>query len=168
MTDEELKQEEQNPLEEKLRQLEARVTELTQLVTEKDRELEARNQQILKLEQAVADKDSEIASLEQSVTQSSEDLDQLGEQLSKAVSSYKSIVIETNPEVPPELITGDTIESIDDSLARAKNLVSQVRQGLEAEAIKTRIPAGAPVRTPPDFSALSAREKIQYAIGGNK
>jgi len=168
LTDEESKQEEQNPSEEKLKQLEARVTELSQLVAEKDGELEAKNQQILKLEKAIAEKDGEIASLEQSVAQYSEDINRLGEQLNQAVLSYKSLVIETNPEVPPELITGDTIESIDDSLARARDLVSQVRQGLEAESIRTRIPAGAPVRTPPDFSALSAREKIQYAIGGNK
>ena len=168
MTDEELKQEEQNPSEEKLKQLEARVTELSQLVTEKDRELETKKQQILKLEKAIAEKDGEIASLKQSVAQYSEDMNRLGEQLNQAVSSYKSLVIETNPEIPPELITDDTIESIDDSLARARDLVSQVRQGLEAESIRTRIPAGAPVRTPPDFSALSAREKIQYAIGGNK
>jgi len=168
LTDEELKQEEQNPSEEKLKQLEARVTELSQLVTEKDRELETKKQQILKLEKAIAEKDGEIASLKQSVAQYSEDMNRLGEQLNQAVSSYKSLVIETNPEIPPELITDDTIESIDDSLARARDLVSQVRQGLEAESIRTRIPAGAPVRTPPDFSALSAREKIQYAIGGNK
>ena len=166
--DEEPEQEEQNPSEEKLRQLEARVTELTRLVAEKDRQLETKSQQILKLEEAAAEKDDEIASLKQSVAQSGEDLNRLGEQLSQAVSSYKSLVIETNPEIPPELITGDSIESIDDSLARASDLVSQVRQGLEAESIRTRIPAGAPVRSPPDFSALSAREKIQYAIGGNK
>lgn len=168
MTDQEPKQEEQNPSEEKLKQLEARVTELSQLVADKDSELEAKNQQILKLEKALTEKDGEIASLEQSIAQYSEDLNRLGEQLNQAVSSYKSLVVETNPEVPPELITGDTIESIDDSLTRARDLVSQVRQGLEAESIRIRIPAGAPVRTPPDFSSLSAREKIQYAIGGNK
>jgi ABC-type transporter Mla subunit MlaD len=168
LTDQEPKQEEQNPSEEKLKQLEARVTELSQLVADKDGELEAKNQQILKLEKALTEKDGEIASLEQSVAQYSEDNSRLGEQLNQAVSSYQTLVIETNPELPPELITGDTIESIDDSLAKARDLISQVRQGLEAEAIKTRIPAGAPARTPPDFSALSAREKIQYAIGGNK
>jgi len=84
------------------------------------------------------------------------------------VSAYLSLVIEANPEVPPELITGDSIEAINDSLATAKNLVAKVRQGLETEATRLRVPAGAPARTLPDFSALSAREKIQYAIGGNK
>ena len=168
MTDEELKQKDPNPLEEKLRQLKTRITELNELVTQKDKELETRGRQISKLEQTVSGKESEIASLKKSVTQSSEDLNQLTEQLSKAVSNYKSIVIEANQEVPPELISGDTIESVNDSLAKAKTLVSKVRQGLEAEIISARVPAGAPVRTPPDFSALSARDKIQYAIGGNR
>ncbi len=168
MTEQEQKQEEKNQPEEKLRQLEARVTELAGLADTRDRELEAKNQQILKLEQAVAEKDSQIASLEQSVDQFNEEVNRLGEQLNLAASSYKSLVIEANPEIPTELITSDTIESIDESLAKAKSLVNQVKQGLEAEAVKTRIPAGAPARTPPDFSALSAKEKIQYAIGGNK
>lgn len=168
MADEELKQQEPNPLEEKLRQLKARVTELNKLAAEKDKELEAKERQISRLEQAIAEKETEISSLKQSAAQSSEDMNRLSEQLSQAVSSYRSLVIETNPEVPPELIAGDTIEAANDSLARARNLVSKVRQGLEAEAIKVRVPAGAPARTLPDFSALSAREKIQYAIGGNK
>jgi hypothetical protein len=67
-----------------------------------------------------------------------------------------------------ELITGDTIESINESLKKAKTLVSQVRQGLETEIAGAKIPAGAPPRTPPDLSALSPREKIQYAIGGKQ
>jgi chromosome segregation ATPase len=168
LTDEELKQKEPNPLEEKLSQLKSRVSELEQLVAQKDKELSAKDKRLLELEQVIADKDNEIASLKQAVTESEEKLNQMTERLSQAVSSYKSMVIEANPEVPPELITGDTIDAIDDSLAKAKTLVSKVRQGLEAEVIKTRVPAGAPVRTLPDFSALSAREKIQYAIGGNK
>jgi len=38
---------------------------------------------------------------------------------------------------------------------------------MEEEVSKARIPAGAPQRVPPDLSALSPREKIQYAIGGS-
>ena len=48
----------------------------------------------------------------------------------------------------------------------ADGLVARVWQGLEAEVSRLRVPLGIPVRTAPDFSALTAREKIQQAIGG--
>jgi hypothetical protein len=88
--------------------------------------------------------------------------------LTEAVANYKTTVLQANPEVIEELISGDTIESINESLSKAKTLVSKVRQGVEAEISLAKVPAGAPERTSPDLSALSPREKIQYAIGGKK
>jgi len=76
-------------------------------------------------------------------------------------------VVQANPGVLAELITGDTVEEVNESLKNAQVLVDRVRQEMEAEASKTRIPAGAPQRAPLDLSALSPREKIQYAIGGS-
>ena len=131
---------------------EARVTELESLVAQKDEELGLANTRITEFEQAVAGKDSDIANLKQS--------------LADSVASYKAAIVQSNPEVLAELISGDTIETVNESLEKAKALVSKVRQGLEAEVASAKIPAGAPQRTPPDLSALSPREKIQYAIGG--
>ena len=88
--------------------------------------------------------------------------------MAEAVASYKAMVTRSNTDVPEELISGDSIESINESLTNAKNLINKVRQGLEAEITSSKVPAGAPQRTPPDLSALSPREKIQYAIGGKK
>ena len=146
--------ENQNPPEvEELEQSAAsRVTELEGLMTQKDEELTKANARIIELEPALADKDSEMAILKQS--------------LAEAVASYKTMVVQANPQVLEELITGDTIAAINESLEKAKTLVSRVRQGLEAEIALAKVPAGAPERTPPDLSALSPREKINYAIGG--
>ena len=77
-------------------------------------------------------------------------------------------MVSANPTVPAELITGDTIDAVDQSLESAKSLVSTVRATIEAEIAAGKVPAGAPPRTPPDLSSLSPREKIQYAVGGNK
>jgi hypothetical protein len=77
-------------------------------------------------------------------------------------------VIQANPGVLAEIITGDTVEEVNESLKHARSLVERVRQEMEAEASRTRIPAGAPQRVPLDLSALSPREKIQYAIGGSQ
>ncbi len=143
---------------------EAEVAELERLVAQRDEELAGAKARLIELEQAVADEDSEIAILKQTNDELEERLATTGNSLAEAVASYKAAVVQTNPEVIDELISGDTIEAINESLEKAKTLVSKVRQGVEAEISLARVPAGAPERTPPDFSSLSPREKIQYAI----
>ena len=68
-------------------------------------------------------------------------------------------------EIIEELVTGETVEPIDVSLSRAKELVSKVRLGVQNEISLAKVPAGAPERTSPDLSTLSPREKIQFAMG---
>jgi len=143
-----------------------RVAELEGLVAQKDEELAKANARIIKLEQTVTSLDSEVTGLKQALAESEEKLTTISHSLAEAVASYKELVAQSNPEVLEELITGDTIEAINESLENAKTLVSRVRQGLEAEITAGKVPAGAPIRTPPDLSALSPREKINYAIGG--
>ena len=152
-------------------ELEAVRAELERLKREKEdliRELESRNAAITELEQMVASKDSEIVALKQAMTESDKKLADISNALTQAVASYKALVVETNPEVPAELITGDTIDAVNESLGNAKALIDRVRQGIEEEALRTKVPAGAPQRTPLDLSVLSPREKIQYAIGGKR
>jgi molybdopterin converting factor small subunit len=103
-----------------------RVTELEDLMAQKDEELAKANARIVELEQTVANLDSEVVSLKQALAESEERL----------------------------------------TTIKAKTLVNRVKQGLEAEITAGKVPAGAPIRTPPDLSALSPREKINYAIGG--
>ena len=136
----------------------SRVEELEALLAEK-------SSRISKLEQAMADRDKQDAALKQSVTELEKKLAELEESLAQAVSSYRASVVQANPGVPEELITGDSIEAIDKSVAAAQTLVEKVRKELEAEIAGTRVPAGAPLRTPVDLSALSPQEKIQHAIG---
>ena len=158
----------QSPPEDELGQSEAfraRVTELEGLIAQKDQELASRDTRISELGQATANLENEIATLKQAVAEADDSLHKLGESFKQAVASYKVLVVQSNPDVPEELVTGDTIEAITDSLTSAKELVSKIRKGMEAEISLARVPAGAPERTPPDLSALSSREKIQYAVG---
>ena len=156
----------QNPPEDELGQLRARVTDLEGLIAQKDQELASKDTRISELEQAAASLESEIATLKQAVAESNDKLNLLNESLNQAVASYKALAIQSNPDVSEELVTGDSIEAITDSFTSAKELVSKIRKGMEAEISLARVPAGAPERTAPDLSALSPREKIQYAIGG--
>lgn len=148
--------------------LRARIAELEGSIAETESELKKRDTRLSEAEAMIADKDSELAGLKQTLAQSDEALAQVKNFLAQAVASYRALVAEVNSDIPEELITGDSMAAIDQSLASARALVSRVKKGLEAEIAKTRVPAGAPQRTPPDLSALSPREKIQYAIGGKK
>ena len=130
-----------------------------------EEELAKLNARVIELEQVLVGKESEIASLKQTGQEMETRLTALNDSLSRAVASYKTVVIRANPEVIEELISGNTIASIDESLVKAKELVSRVRRGVESEISLSKVPAGAPERTSHDLSTLSPREKIQYAMG---
>ena len=138
------------------------------LLAQKDEELARANARIAELDEIVLGRDGEISSLKQSFTELEEKLVATSNSLNEAVVSYKSMVIQMNPDIVEELISGDTIESVNQSLEKARSLIGKVRQGLETEIASGRVPAGAPERRSPDLSALSPREKIQYGIGGKK
>ncbi|MBN2076377.1 MAG: hypothetical protein JW762_12570 [Dehalococcoidales bacterium] len=120
------------------------------------------------LEQVLSEKDMEIERLKRTGEELEERCRTLEESLTEAVTGYKSLVIKSNPEIVEDLIDGDTIESINESLEKAKILVGRIRQEMEAEISKVKVPAGAPERSSPDLSTLSPAEKIRYAIGGNE
>jgi len=132
------------------------------------RELEAKEAATGELEETLATRDAEVAGLKQTITEAEEKLAHINDLLSRAVASYRELVVAANPEIPPELITGDSVESVDESLQSARALVEKVKQGIEEETSRTRVPAGAPQRAPVDLSALSPQEKIEYAIGGKR
>ena len=131
------------------------------------RELEAKEAAIGELEETLVARDAEVAGLKQTIAESEGKLAHVNDLLSRAVASYRELVVTANPEIPPELITGDSVDSVDESLQSARALVEKVKQGIEEETSRTRVPAGAPQRAPVDLSALSPREKIEYAIGGS-
>ena len=164
-----------NPEGEETESLRARIAELEDSIAEKESQSENHatrlgeaEAMIVELKRMLADKERELADLKQTLAGADETLVEVRNSLAEAVASYRALVAEANPDIPDELITGDSIATVAQSLASARNLVSSVKKGLEAEIARTRVPAGAPQRTPPDLSALSPREKIQIAIGGNK
>ena len=113
------------------------------------------------------DKDSmqaRIAQLEQGISSRDSDLAVIKESLSGAVVKYRAAVLASSPDIPVELVKGESIAEIDASLEQARGIVSKVRQQLESEAEANKVPTGAPERTQQDLSALSPAEKIAYAL----
>jgi uncharacterized coiled-coil protein SlyX len=133
-------------------------------LAELENQLAQARTRLAELEEAVTSRDNEVADLKQSKAELEARVQDLSHALTEAVVSYRAMVVQANPEIE-ELVSGETIEAINQAVSQAKALVSRVRQGLEAEISLTRIPAGAPERTSPEL-ALSPREKIQAALAG--
>ena len=128
--------------------------------------LKSKEEAIAGLEKTIAGKDSEITAIKQSIDEAKHKLDEMGKALPLAVAAYKELVAQANPGLVAEMIKGETIEAINESVKSARALVERVKQEVGAENARVRVPAGAPQRTFPDLSALSAREKIKYAMEG--
>lgn len=95
-----------------------------------------------------------------------DEVGRLREGLALATAKYRALLLHAHPEVPEELVTGDTVEAVDASFLSAQEVVEKVRSRLEAKlAAEPRIGAGAPPRGSADLSALSPREKIALALG---
>jgi len=134
-------------------------------IVQQDRDMAAR---IAGLEGTLAQRDEELAALKKTAQGLEEKLAASGAALVEAVAGYRTLIVQANPGIAEELIAGESIGALNESLAKAKSLVGKVRKSLEKEISRTRIPLGAPGRQAPDLSALTPREKINYGIGGKK
>lgn len=134
--------------------------------------------QLERLKQALAERDSRLAALEAELATLRADLKEaraahgtaqreanaFKESLSAALLKYRELLLASAPEVPPELVKGDTLEELEQSFNAARQMVERIRSQVEAKAAKERVPAGSPVRTALDLSSLSPKEKILHAL----
>jgi hypothetical protein len=127
-------------------------------------EVRIANAALAELEEVLKAKESEVDNLKKERDGLKQALEGMTKAMTEAVAAYKEVVLQAKPGLPAELITGDTIEAVKESVKNAHAIMEKVRQEMEAEAARTRVPAGAPPRAPADLSGLTAREKIQYAI----
>lgn len=81
-----------------------------------------------------------------------------------AANRYRELLMASEPELPAELVFGDTVSEIDEAAVRARQTVAQVRQHLETQAQALRVPTGAPARGVPDTSAMTPAEKIRLGL----
>jgi hypothetical protein len=128
-------------------------------------------QRLIALESQLASREAEltqaretITKLEKAAGETSVRLNEMESGLKKTVAGYTALVLQSYPEILPELITGDTMEALDTSLSRAKNLTDKIRDNLKSQISNVRVPAGAPARGPEDLSGLSSGEKIKRGL----
>ena len=86
------------------------------------------------------------------------------EQVRESAARYREALLSASPEVPADMVSGESVEEVEASLAAARQTVAQVRQHLESQAQAGRVPAGAPPRSGAELSALTAEEKIRRGL----
>lgn len=114
-------------------------------------------EEVATAQQGIAARNEEIASLR---TQA----ETLGSAVRDSAARYRALILEREPELPVDLVGGDSIEEVDQAVERARETVAKVRGHLESQAQSNRVPAGAPVRPAEDLATLSAGEKIARGI----
>jgi chromosome segregation ATPase len=134
-------------------------------------ELDLEKKAIAAAQAAITNRDKRITELQASVSaiqQAGEtamaELTQAKGAYTKAVSKYLEMTKAANPTIPPDVITGATIEDIDASVTKALSIATAVKASLEAQAKEAKVPAGAPPRGEISLEGLSPKEKIAAGI----
>ncbi|HJX62186.1 MAG TPA: hypothetical protein VJ578_06420 [Dehalococcoidia bacterium] len=169
-------------LEERLAEAEAEVERLQ--TTAADREARAAHLEDLSAAQAetltqakteLASRDEELATLRDGLSAAQaeaatarSEAEELRVGLRSAAEKYRQAVLASRAEVPPDLVSGETVEEVDRQLESALRMVAQLKSHLESQAQAQRVPTGAPARRAPDTAALTPTEKISYGLAQRK
>jgi hypothetical protein len=143
---------------------ETEVEALTRKLGERDQAFAPLKAELEQTKQALAAKTQETDAAASSARAAVESAAALTAALTDATAKYQALLVQTNPEIPADLIKGSTVAEIDASLASAKTIVQKVKESIEAQDKATPIPAGAPPRQAPDLESLSATEKIKAGL----
>ena len=94
------------------------------------------------------------------------DAERLSSRLREAALRYRDARLAAAPDIPADLVRGEEMEQIEEELAAAERVVTEMRERMEREKRQETpaVPAGSPVRRAPDFSGLPAAEKIKLGL----
>jgi regulator of replication initiation timing len=144
--------------------LQTQLADLTARQLQYDEEVQALRDQLQAGRAEVDTARSEAQSQGEALGQLRESMAAAQAQGREAVQRYREVVLEREPQLPADLVAGDSIGELDMAVDRARQTVAQVRQHLEQQAQALRVPAGAPARGSPDLSELSSAEKIRLGL----
>lgn len=147
---------------------EARAATAEERLDQAQTEVEALKGRVSDLEGELQAGQADLAEREQRLAELGEEAEGLRQQLRQAALRYREARLAAHPEVPADMVSGETIEEIDQQVEAALKLVSQVKDRLQAGSQAARVPIGSPPRRAPDLSALPAAEKIRLGLSDRR
>ncbi len=118
------------------------------------------------LEAVAAAEDELHDALEDALTETQRELEAQREATRAAVARYREALLAAEPDLPPDLVAGDTIEAVDASIASARQTVARIRERLTTStATGARgFPVGSPARGTRGSRGLTSAEKIAAGL----
>jgi myosin protein heavy chain len=147
-----------------IERLQAQIADLTARETQRDTELQELRGQLQVSRDEAAGARTQLETQTQETQRLQEAISRAEAQSQEALNRYREAALQREPQLPADLVTGETVADVDAAIERARQTVAQVRQHLEQQAQALRVPAGAPARGSPDTSDLSAGEKIRLGL----
>jgi chromosome segregation ATPase len=147
-----------------LERLNGQLAEARERTTALEREAETLREQMVVSNAALAERESVLSAREAEIESLRNGVASAEERAAEAAQRFRAAVLAAEPDLPADLISGDSIEAIDASVAKARSTVERVRQHLEQQARDLRVSPGSPARGSPDLSELSAAEKIRLGL----
>ena len=111
---------------------------------------------------AAAELDDGASALEAALAEAQRDVSRQRNLTRQAVARYREAILAAEPELPPDLVRGESIEEVEESVEAARHTVARIRERVAAEHPRS-FPVGAPERSTLSRSLLSPQAKI--AIG---
>jgi len=155
-------------LEERLAEAGAEVERLQTMAADREARAVHLEEILTQAKAEVASRDEQLAALGDELTAARSETEGLRASLRSAAERYRQAVLASQSEVPPDLVSGETVEEVDRQLEAALRTVAQLKSHLESQAQAQRVPTGAPARRAPDVAALSPTEKISYGLAQQK
>ena len=88
----------------------------------------------------------------------------LRSQLADTLARYREMLLARDPDVPVEMVQGESVAELESSYERASGLVERLRRRAAEHAAQARVPAGAPARRGPDLGGLTPQQKIVQGL----
>ena len=158
-------------LEEQLASAHADVERLQEQLAEANARAESRETAGAELKQQLSEARNLLAERDEALSTRTGEVEELRGTLAGAqegarvaAARYRDLLLAAEPQLPSDLVAGDSIEEVDAAVERARQTVAQVRRHLEQQAQAIRVPAGAPPRGVPDLADLSPADKIRAGL----
>lgn len=148
--------------------LDARLSELEGFLSERDKEiaelkksLEIAHSNVAANGAAEIESKKAVQAAQEAIQEGQKAIQERDKALAVVLTAYRAAILQAHPDIPEEMVTGSTLDELQGSLDKAKVLVQKIREKMP---LVVQAPAGAPVRSVPDVSAMSPREKIVHGL----
>jgi chromosome segregation ATPase len=147
-----------------LDQIKAQLEEERQAKTYAEEEMQRMETTLAVAQSRIAELESALSEAKQGSEAALAETARLKDAEAATVAKYREALLAAHPDIPQDLIQGDSISDLYASVEKAKATVEAVKATMQAEAAATKVPAGAPTRGAISTEGMSPREKIAAGI----